>query len=146
MAYQVQKSDAEWRAELGDDRYRVLRQAGTERAWTGELLDEHRAGFYTCAACGAELFKSGTKFDSHCGWPSFYESVNPDAVELIEDRSLGMVRTEVRCANCGSHLGHVFPDGFGTPTGLRYCMNSLSLEFTPGADAAAGQPTQAAQA
>ena len=95
-----------------------------------ELLDEERAGVYACAACGAELFKSGTKFDSGCGWPSFYESVRPEAVELIEDDSLGMVRTEVRCASCGSHLGHVFPDGFGTPTGDRYCMNSIALDFT----------------
>jgi len=129
MAYKIEKSEAEWRAELGPERYAVLRKAGTERAWTGELLDESRAGLYTCAACGNELFTSGTKFDSHCGWPSFYESVRPEAVELLEDRSLGTVRTEVRCANCGSHLGHVFPDGFGTPTGDRYCMNSLSLEF-----------------
>lgn len=127
--YQVVKTEEEWRQELGDERYQILRQAGTERAWTGELLDEARAGLYSCGACGAELFQSGTKFDSHCGWPSFYESVRPEAVELLEDRSLGMVRTEVRCANCGSHLGHVFPDGFGTPTGLRYCMNSLSLSF-----------------
>ena len=129
MAYRVNKSDDEWRAELGDDRYAVLREAATERPWTGELLDEERAGVYACAACGAELFKSGTKFDSGCGWPSFYESVRPEAVELIEDSSLGMVRTEVRCATCGSHLGHVFPDGFGTPTGDRYCMNSLALGF-----------------
>jgi peptide-methionine (R)-S-oxide reductase len=127
--YAVEKTEADWEAELGPQRYRVLREAGTERAWTGELLDEARSGLYTCAACGAELFKSGTKFDSGCGWPSFYDSVNPEAVELIEDRSLGVVRTEVRCANCGSHLGHVFDDGFGTPTGLRYCMNSLSLGF-----------------
>lgn len=127
----VQKTDAEWRAELDPARYAVLREAATERAWTGELLDESRSGLYTCAACHAELFKSGTKFDSGCGWPSFYESVNPDAVELIEDTSLGVVRTEVRCAACGSHLGHVFDDGFGTPTGLRYCMNSLSMGFTP---------------
>jgi peptide-methionine (R)-S-oxide reductase len=130
MAYQVNKSDDEWREQLGDDRYAVLREAATERPWTGELLDEERAGVYACAACGAELFKSGTKFDSGCGWPSFYESVRPEAVELIEDTSLGMVRTEVRCANCGSHLGHVFPDGFGTPTGDRYCMNSIALDFT----------------
>ena len=129
MTYAVEKSDDEWRAELTPEQYAVLRQAGTERAWTGELLDESRAGFYTCGACGAELFKSGTKFDSGCGWPSFYESVRPEAVELIEDTSLGVVRTEVRCANCGSHLGHVFDDGFGTPTGDRYCMNSLSLGF-----------------
>jgi len=127
----VEKTDAEWLAELGPERYAVLRKAGTERAWSGELLDESRAGLYSCAACGAELFKSGTKFDSGCGWPSFYDSVNPDAVELLEDTSLGVVRTEVRCAACGSHLGHVFDDGFGTPTGLRYCMNSLSLGFAP---------------
>ena len=127
----VEKTDAEWRAELDPERYAVLREAATERAWSGELLDESRSGLYTCAACNAELFKSGTKFDSGCGWPSFYDSVNPDAVELIEDTSLGVVRTEVRCAACGSHLGHVFDDGFGTPTGLRYCMNSLSLGFAP---------------
>ena len=127
----VEKTDAEWRAELDPERYAVLREAATERAWSGELLDEGRSGLYTCAACNAELFKSGTKFDSGCGWPSFYDSVNPDAVELIEDTSLGVVRTEVRCAACGSHLGHVFDDGFGTPTGLRYCMNSLSLGFAP---------------
>jgi peptide-methionine (R)-S-oxide reductase len=131
MDYEVTKSEAEWREELGDEKYQVLRQAGTERAWTGELLDEDRAGVYTCGACGNELFKSGTKFESHCGWPSFYESVRPEAVQLIEDDSLGMVRTEVRCARCGSHLGHVFPDGFGTPTGDRYCMNSISLDFKP---------------
>ena len=130
MAYRVNKSDEEWRAELGDEQFAVLREAATERPWTGRLLDEERAGVYACAACGAELFKSGTKFDSGCGWPSFYESVRPEAVELIEDTSLGMVRTEVRCANCGSHLGHVFADGFGTPTGDRYCMNSLALDFT----------------
>ena len=134
MAYSVEKTEEQWLAELGPERYAILRKASTERAFTGELLDESRAGLYTCAACGNELFKSGTKFDSHCGWPSFYESINPDAVQLIEDRTLGTVRTEVRCANCGSHLGHVFDDGFGTPTGDRYCMNSLSLEFTEGAD------------
>ncbi|MBP2437216.1 peptide-methionine (R)-S-oxide reductase MsrB [Microbacterium amylolyticum] len=131
MAYEVEKSEEEWRAELTPEQYAVLREAGTERAWTGELLDEERSGLYTCAGCGAELFQADTKFDSHCGWPSFYESVRPDAVELIDDTSLGMVRTEVRCAACGGHLGHVFPDGFGTPTGDRYCMNSLSLNFTP---------------
>ncbi|ROQ38763.1 peptide-methionine (R)-S-oxide reductase [Frondihabitans sp. PhB188] len=127
--YAVAKSDAEWREELSADEFAVLRQAATERPWTGELLDESRAGLYTCAACNAELFKAGTKFDSGCGWPSFYESIRPEAVQLIEDKSLGMVRTEVRCANCGSHLGHVFDDGFGTPTGDRYCMNSISLNF-----------------
>jgi peptide-methionine (R)-S-oxide reductase len=136
VSYKVEKSEEQWRAELGPEQYAVLREAATERPWTGELLDESRAGVYACAACGAELFKSGTKFDSNCGWPSFYESVNPDAVQLIDDDSLGMVRTEVRCATCGSHLGHVFPDGFGTPTGDRYCMNSVSLSFREGDDAA----------
>lgn len=131
MDYSVKKTDAEWREELGDEEFAVLRQAATERAWTGELLDEKRAGLYTCGACNAELFQAGTKFDSGCGWPSFYESIRPDAVRLIEDNTLGMQRTEVRCANCGSHLGHVFPDGFGTPTGDRYCMNSLALNFAP---------------
>lgn len=132
MTYPVDRPDEQWRATLTPDQYAVLRQAATERAWTGDLLDEHRAGLYTCAGCGAELFRSGTKFDSHCGWPSFYEAVRPEAVELIDDRSHGMVRTEVRCAACGSHLGHVFPDGFGTPTGDRYCMNSIALSFAPG--------------
>lgn len=136
MSYSVEKTEEEWREELGDEQYAVLRQSATERAWTGELLDEERSGLYTCGACGAELFKSGTKFDSGCGWPSFYESIRPDAVELIDDTTLGMVRTEVRCASCGSHLGHVFPDGFGTPTGDRYCMNSLALTFTPEASGA----------
>ncbi|MEJ6488291.1 peptide-methionine (R)-S-oxide reductase MsrB [Leucobacter sp. USCH14] len=131
--YPFQLSESEWRDRLAPDEYAVLRNQGTERAGTGELLDEERDGLYRCRACGNELFVAGTKFDSGCGWPSFYESVRPSAVELLEDRSLGMVRTEVRCAQCGSHLGHVFPDGFGTPTGDRYCMNSLSLSFEPGA-------------
>lgn len=130
MGYEVEKSEDEWREQLGEEQYAILREAATERAWTGELLDEDRAGLYTCAACGNELFVSGTKFDSNCGWPSFYESIREDAVELLEDHSLGMTRTEVRCAKCGGHLGHVFPDGFGTPTGDRYCMNSLSLNFS----------------
>ena len=129
MSYSVEKSDSAWREELTENQYAVLREAATERPWTGELLDESRAGLYSCAACGSELFQSGTKFDSHCGWPSFYESIRPEAVELIADTTLGMERTEVRCATCGSHLGHVFPDGFGTPTGDRYCMNSISLTF-----------------
>ncbi|HYI34013.1 MAG TPA: peptide-methionine (R)-S-oxide reductase MsrB [Glaciibacter sp.] len=132
MAYNVTKSDAQWREELGAEKFAVLRRAATERAWTGELLDEKRSGLYTCGACNAELFKSGTKFDSGSGWPSFYESVRPEAVELLEDLSYpGYVQTEVRCANCGSHLGHVYDDGYGTPTGDRYCMNSASLEFKP---------------
>ena len=134
MTHPIQKTDAEWRETLAPDQYAVLREAATERPWTGPLLDEHREGLFTCAACGSELFKSGTKFDSGCGWPSFYESIRPEAVELIEDNTLGMERTEVRCAGCGSHLGHVFPDGFGTPTGARYCMNSIALEFAPASD------------
>lgn len=127
--YPVQRSEEEWQEELSTEEYAILRQAATERAGTGTLLDEERAGLYSCRACGNELFVSGTKFNSGCGWPSFYESVRPEAVELLEDTSHGMTRTEVRCAQCGSHLGHVFPDGFGTPTGNRYCMNSLALTF-----------------
>jgi len=144
MTYSVAKTEEQWREELGPEKYATLRQAATERPWTGELLDESRAGLYTCGACGNELFKSGTKFDSNCGWPSFYESLNPEAVELVEDTSLGMVRTEVRCARCGSHLGHVFDDGFGTPTGDRYCMNSLALGFTPADENASADSQQSA--
>ena len=129
MSYQVSKSDDEWREELSAEEFAVLRQAATERPWTGELLDEHREGVYRCKACSAELFRSETKFDSHCGWPSFYDPAGSDAVELIEDRTLGMVRTEVRCARYGSHLGHLFDDAPQTPTGDRYCMNSVSLTF-----------------
>lgn len=131
MNYEIEKSDEEWRSQLAPAAFAVLRQAATEPAWTGELLAEKRDGLYRCGACKNELFAAGTKFDSGCGWPSFYESVNPEAVELREDKSLGMVRTEVLCAKCGSHLGHVFPDGFGTPTGDRFCMNSLALHFEP---------------
>lgn len=131
MADRVERSEQEWRERLDPLSFAVLRQAATERPWSGALLDEHRAGRFTCKGCGNELFTSDTKFDSGCGWPSFYESVRPEAVELLPDHSLGMARTEVRCARCGSHLGHVFPDGYGTPTGQRYCMNSVALEFSP---------------
>ncbi|MEP7763751.1 peptide-methionine (R)-S-oxide reductase MsrB [Sanguibacter sp. 25GB23B1] len=129
MAYEVDKTDADWRAELSREEYQVLRQAGTERPGTGELLNEKREGVYSCRACGNELFRSDTKFDAHCGWPSFFAPQDSTAVELIEDRTLGMLRTEVRCARCGSHLGHVFDDAPQTPTGDRYCMNSVSLTF-----------------
>lgn len=131
MTEKPEFTEEEWRAKLNPEQFHVLREAGTEAPWSGELLNEERTGLYSCAGCGAELFKSGTKFDSHCGWPSFYETVNPEAVILLDDDSLGHRRTEVRCANCNGHLGHVFPDGFGTPTGLRYCMNSLALGFKP---------------
>ena len=131
MTYEVTKSDEQWQVELSPQEFTVLRQAGTERPWTGELLDEKRVGVYRCRACSHELFRSETKFDSHCGWPSFYTPLAGDSVELLEDRTLGMVRTEVRCARCGSHLGHVFDDAPQTPTGDRFCMNSLSLTFEP---------------
>lgn len=131
MSHKFSRSDDMWQKYLTADEYAVLRQAATERPFTGELLDEKRDGLYTCRACANELFAAGTKFDSGCGWPSFYESVRPEAVELRPDNSLGMQRVEVLCARCGSHLGHVFPDGYGTPTGDRYCMNSVALNFMP---------------
>jgi peptide-methionine (R)-S-oxide reductase len=129
VSYPVRKSDEQWRSELSEFEYHVLRMAGTERAYTGELLDEKRLGTFSCRGCGAELFTSETKFDSHCGWPSFYQPKETDAVELIQDFSHGMVRTEVRCSACGCHLGHVFEDAPQTPTGDRYCINSVSLTF-----------------
>jgi peptide-methionine (R)-S-oxide reductase len=131
-SYEVNKSEQEWRQELTEQEYAVLREAGTEQAFTGEYTDTKVTGVYQCRACGAELFRSDTKFASHCGWPSFYDPSDSKAVELIEDRSHGMVRTEVRCARCGSHLGHVFEgEGYPTPTDQRYCINSISLRLVP---------------
>lgn len=129
--YAVTKSDEQWRTELSPSEYQVLRQAGTERPWSGEYNDTKTEGVYSCRACDAELFTSDAKFDSHCGWPSFYAPSEKDNVELIEDRSMGMRRVEVRCASCGSHLGHVFDDAPQTPTGDRFCMNSVSLKLRP---------------
>jgi peptide-methionine (R)-S-oxide reductase len=130
MTYEVEKSDTEWRGELTPEQFAVLRQAGTERAFTGKYWDCHDDGTYHCAACDAPLFDASTKFDSGTGWPSFTEPMVRDSVELVEDRTHGMVRTEVRCRRCGSHLGHVFPDGPG-PGGERYCMNSAALQLEP---------------
>ena len=129
MAYDVEKTDDEWRAELSSEEYAVLRQAGTEQAFVGEYTDTETEGTYSCKACDSELFTSDTKFHSGCGWPSFYQPII-DTVEYIEDNSAGMKRVEVRCATCGSHLGHVFPDGFGTPTGDRFCINSISIKLS----------------
>jgi peptide-methionine (R)-S-oxide reductase len=134
MGYQVEKSDEEWRAQLSRAEYDVLRKAGTERAFVGEYTDTKTVGVYRCRACGSELFKSETKFDSHCGWPSFYAPLAEDRVEYIEDTTMGMKRVEVRCANCGSHMGHVFDDGYGTPTGQRYCINSISMTLESAED------------
>ena len=132
MTYQVTKSDAEWREQLSRDEYQVLRKAGTERPFVGEYTDTKTEGVYTCRACGAELFRSETKFDSHCGWPSFFTPLAGDAVIERTDISMGMKRTEVVCATCHSHLGHVFEgEGYGTPTDLRYCINSISLKLVP---------------
>ena len=128
--YRVDKSDDQWRDELSAAEYHVLRQAGTERPFSSEYEHDQTVGVYRCRACQAELFRSETKFDAQCGWPSFYTPLAEDRVEYIEDTSLGMKRTEVRCANCGSHLGHVFSgEGFDTPTDLRYCINGIALSL-----------------
>lgn len=130
--YPAARSEDEWRARLDPTEYAVLREAGTEPAWSGEYVDTKAEGVYSCRACGTELFRSDAKFDSHCGWPSFYTPLAGDRVVEIQDRSHGMVRTEVRCASCGSHLGHVFEgEGYSTPTDLRYCINSVCLTMEP---------------
>ncbi|VVJ17080.1 Peptide-methionine (R)-S-oxide reductase MsrB (EC [Amycolatopsis camponoti] len=128
----VVKSEQEWREELSPEEYAVLRQAGTERPFTGEYTDTQTTGSYECRACGAELFRSDTKFESHCGWPSFFDPADSDAVLLREDRTMGMKRIEVLCGSCHSHLGHVFEgEGYATPTDQRYCINSISLKLVP---------------
>lgn len=130
--YDVAKTDEEWRQELSAAEYHVLRQAGTERPGTSSYETDPTVGVYACRACGAELFRSETKFDAHCGWPAFYSPLAGDSVEYVEDRSMFRTRTEVRCANCGSHLGHVFEgEGFDTPTDQRYCINGIALQLRP---------------
>jgi peptide-methionine (R)-S-oxide reductase len=136
MADKLKLTEEQWKQRLTTEEFHVLRQHGTERAWTGCFVATKEPGTYVCAGCGNPLFRSGTKFESGTGWPSFTDPVGPDAVVNIEDRSYGMVRTEVRCARCDGHLGHVFPDG-PPPTGLRYCMNSVSMKHVP-----EGQPIE----
>ncbi len=143
MVQEVSKSEQEWRSELPPERFHVLREKGTEPAFSGALLDEHDPGLFRCAACGAVLFRSDDKFDSGSGWPSFTRAVDEGVIVEHEDRSHGMIRTEITCARCGGHLGHVFPDG-PKPTGLRYCVNSLSLEFEPTEREGQGDPAEPA--
>ena len=130
--YPIQKSDADWRAQLDDLQYQVTRHAATERAFTGQYWDHWERGHYDCVCCGTRLFEAQTKFDAGCGWPSYWAPVNADVIERIEDHSHGMVRVEVRCQQCGAHLGHVFPDG-PAPTGERFCINSAAIDFAPDA-------------
>jgi peptide-methionine (R)-S-oxide reductase len=124
----IQRSDEEWRSSLTPEQYQILRRKGTERPFTGQYAETKTPGVYRCAGCGLELFDSGTKFDSGCGWPSFYEAKEAGHIEEHEDRSHGMIRTEVTCSRCGGHLGHLFPDG-PRPTGMRYCINSAALQL-----------------
>lgn len=128
--YKVKKSDAEWREQLDPMQYQVTRHAATERAFTGQYWDHTEDGIYRCVCCGAPLFDSRTKFDAGCGWPSYFEPIRGEIIERVEDRSHGMVRVEVRCQDCGAHLGHVFPDG-PEPTGERFCINSAAIDFKP---------------
>ena len=126
---EINRTDSEWRQLLGESKYSVLRKKGTERAFTGNYLNHKGVGIYVCGACGQDLFSSKAKYDSGSGWPSFYEPIRPETITEVEDRSLGMIRVEVICSACKSHLGHVFDDGPRETTGLRYCINSVSLDF-----------------